>query len=109
MVVASIRIRLFTPGSLNCEPGASALHDCNICWKTSLKKSALRSSFIRERAERLTGELDAEMVKPFLLALLSLLNLTKTLQIKYLSHEHHYKLDVSARLASLVSLTVFSV
>ena len=31
MVVASIRIRLFTPGSLNCEPGASALHDCNIC------------------------------------------------------------------------------
>ena len=37
MVVASIRIRLFTPGSLNCEPGASALHDCNICWKTSLK------------------------------------------------------------------------
>ena len=49
------------------------------------------------------------MVKPFLLALLSLINLTKTLQTKYLSHEHHYKLDVSARLASLVSLTVFSV
>ena len=53
--------------------------------------------------------LDAEMVKPFLLALMSLLNLTKTLQTKYLSHEHHNELDVSARLASLVSLTVFSV
>ena len=54
------------------------------------------------------GWLDAEMVKPFLLAPLSLLNLTKTLQAKYLSHEHHNELDVSACLASSVTLPVFS-
>ena len=55
------------------------------------------------------GGLDAEMVKPFLFALLSLLNLTKTLQPKYLSHEHHNELDVSACLASSITLPVFLV
>ena len=55
------------------------------------------------------GRLNAEMVKPFLLALLSLLNFTKALQPKYLSHEHHYELDVSACLASSITLAIFSV
>jgi hypothetical protein len=49
------------------------------------------------------------MVKPFLLALLGLLNFTKALQPKYMSHEHHNELDVSACLASSVTLPVFSV
>ena len=53
--------------------------------------------------------LDAKMVKPFLLALLGLLNLTKALQPKYLSHEHHNELNISACLASSITLPVFLV
>ena len=53
--------------------------------------------------------LNSKMIKPFSFALLVLFNLTQTLQTEYLSHEHHYELDVSACLASSVTLAVFSV
>ena len=47
--------------------------------------------------------------EPFSFALLGLFYLTKALQTKYLSHEHHNELDVPACLAPSVSLSVFSV
>jgi hypothetical protein len=49
------------------------------------------------------------MVNPILLALLSLLNITKALQAKYLGHEHHNEQEVSANLSSFVNLPIFSV
>ena len=53
--------------------------------------------------------LNSKMIKPLSFAFLGLLYLTQTLQTEYLSHEHHNELDVSTRLASSVTLAVFSV